>query len=120
MSLHFSSELHTRPSNSIFYQPQSLLFNDGTPMIQALKDKIGNFLDDANVRGPQEIANFLQLVNRRHLLLVGRRRVDHPRSPVRLHRPPARLHLSKFNDESGPTPVPIRLRQREKGRERDR
>uniref|UniRef100_A0A2P2LEX4 Uncharacterized protein MANES_11G036200 n=1 Tax=Rhizophora mucronata TaxID=61149 RepID=A0A2P2LEX4_RHIMU len=48
--LHLSPELRTRLSNRILYQPQSLLFDNGALVIEALEDKFGNFLDDADMR----------------------------------------------------------------------
>lgn len=69
-----------------------LLLDEGALVVKALEDEIGDLLDDAGVGGTQELADLLELVDGRDLVVVRRDAVHHPRAPVRLHRPPALIH----------------------------
>jgi hypothetical protein len=68
------------------------LLNKGALVVEALEDEVGDLLDDAGVGGTQELADLLELVDGRDLVVVRRDAVHHPRAPVRLHRPPALIH----------------------------
>lgn len=61
-------------------------------MVEPFQNEFGDFFDDADMRGPKELANLLQLVHGRDLVLVRRGAVDHPRPPVRFDGSPARIH----------------------------
>jgi len=69
-----------------------LLLDEGALVVEALEDEVGDLLDDAGVGGAQELADLLELVDGRDLVVVRGDAVHHPRAPVRLHRPPALIH----------------------------
>jgi hypothetical protein len=61
-------------------------------VVESLEDEVGNLLHDASVRGAEELADLVKLVDGSNLVVVGGDAVHHPRAPVGLHRPPALIH----------------------------